>query len=375
MPSICAVGPVFLHFGDDVLVGGAHCGRVHQVELDAAGIGLVRDVGRVDFHRHREAELLGQEQRLAGRAGDDGARHRDAECGQQGLGFHLREHLAPFGQHGFDQHARALHVRLVAVRERAGSLRQQALVAVEGGDVGEGFHRGFRRAEGGDAGLGKCGPSGLDLDVAHPAGQQRLVEAAGDLDQRVGHLQRVGHRLGGEDDQRAVHAGIFHAQGDRVAVAFRRGVADDVHRVVVRPGGGKHFIQLRDGLVGQAGNGYAQVDRMVDRHHARPAAVGDDRQPVAAGAVGRGKGLGGGKQLADRHHAHHAGAAHRGVEHVVGADQRAGVRHHRLRAGGMAPDLDHEHRLGAGGGAQGAHEAARLVDALDVDQDALGLRV
>ena len=128
-------------------------------------------------------------------------------------------------------------------------------------------------------------------------------------------------------------------------------------------------------LVGQAGNGDAQVDRVVGRHHAGPAAVGDDGQAVAAGAVGRGKRLGGGKQLADRHHAHHAGAAHRGIEHVVGADQRAGVRHRRLRAGGMAPHLDHEHRLEAGGGAQGAHEAARVADAFDVDQDALGLRV
>jgi hypothetical protein len=41
----------------------------------------------------------------------------------------------------------------------------------------------------------------------------------------------------------------------------------------------------------------------------------------------------------------------------------------------VASHLDHEDRLAARRGAQGAHEAARLADALDIDQDALRLRI
>ena len=66
---------------------------------------------------------------------------------------------------------------------------------------------------------------------------------------------------------------------------------------------------------------------------------------------------------------------HRRVEYIVRPDQRCGVRHRRLGAGRMASDLDQDHRLDAGGGAQRAHEAARVADAFDVQQDALGLGV
>jgi len=41
----------------------------------------------------------------------------------------------------------------------------------------------------------------------------------------------------------------------------------------------------------------------------------------------------------------------------------------------VTPHLDHDDGLEAGGRAQRAHEAARVADALDVEQDALGLRV
>ena len=48
---------------------------------------------------------------------------------------------------------------------------------------------------------------------------------------------------------------------------------------------------------------------------------------------------------------------------------------HRLGAGLIASHLDHDHGLQPRYGTQGAHEAARIADALDVHEDALGGRV
>ncbi len=61
---------------------------------------------------------------------------------------------------------------------------------------------------------------------------------------------------------------------------------------------------------------------------AGPAAVGDDGQAVAADAALGGEELGGGEQLLDGAGAHDAGALQGGVEHVIGTEQRAGVRDH-----------------------------------------------
>ena len=43
---------------------------------------------------------------------EDGLGDRDVEGRQQGLRFHLGQHLAPFGQHAFDQDARAFEIRV-----------------------------------------------------------------------------------------------------------------------------------------------------------------------------------------------------------------------------------------------------------------------
>ncbi len=58
-----------------------------------------------------------------------------------------------------------------------------------------------------------------------------------------------------------------------------------------------------------------------------------------------------GEQLLDGDRAHRAGARERRVEHVVGADQRAGVRLGGARALGVPARLHHDHRLEARGDA------------------------
>jgi hypothetical protein len=109
----------------------------------------------------------------------------------------------------------------------------------------------------------------------------------------------------------------------------------------------------------------------VGRQHAGPAAVGDHGQPLAHRAVARGQALGRGEQLDEGAHAHRARAAQRGVEHVVAAHDGRAVRLRGLVARGLAAGLEHHHRLGMRGRAQRAHEAARVVDAFEVHDDAV----
>ncbi len=74
-------------------------------------------------------------------------------------------------------------------------------------------------------------------------------------------------------------------------------------------------------------------------------------------------------------HAHDAGAVERGIEHIVGTDQRAGMRYGCAAALGEAACFHHDNGFGARGCTQGTHEAPRLVDALDVEHDGVGRRI
>ena len=366
------VRPFLLDAHGHLAEGGTHRLAAGQAQLDTAHVGLVRDVGRVDLHDHREAQLLSHEHGLGGVAGDQGLGHGNAEGGQQGLGFHLVQQVAAFRQGALDDQAGAFHVGLGALGQGAGGLHQLALVVIEGGQVGEHLHRRLRGGEVGNAGLLETAPAIRHLGLAHPAGDHRLAAALRHVDDRIRGLGGAGHGLGGQHDQDTVHVGIVQAGIDGMVIAVGGGVPDDVHGVAVGPGGGQDFVQPRHGLGPQFRQLHVQVHGAVGGHDAGAAAVGDDGQAVAGGFDVGGQGLGAGEELQDGVHPHHAGPAHQGVEHRVGAHQGAGVGLHRLGAGLVAAHLDQHHRLEAGGGAQGAHEAARVADALDVEQDALG---
>ncbi len=160
-----------------------------------------------------------------------------------------------------------------------------------------------------------------------------------------------------------------------MVVALRLRVADDVHRVAVRPVGRQVLVEVFDRGIRQRGHGEPEIGGAVRRHHAGAAAVGDDGKAVAGRTEAERQRPGCGEQMRDGLHAHDADAADGGVEHVVRPDQRGGVRHRGFRTGGMASDLDQDNRLDARGGAQRAHEAARVADAFDVHQDAVGVGV
>ena len=73
------LGVAQAHGVDDVVVGAPHRFGGVDVEAYAARLGLAGKLGSVDLHRHREADLLGDEQGLRGIVGDRGGRDR-REC-------------------------------------------------------------------------------------------------------------------------------------------------------------------------------------------------------------------------------------------------------------------------------------------------------
>ena len=127
-----------------------------------------------------------------------------------------------------------------------------------------------------------------------------------------------------------------------------------------------------DRLRRELGEPAAEIDQRVGRQDADAAAVGHDREPVAARRLRRGQGLDGVEQLLEPEHAQHAGAPEGGVVDRIGAGQRAGVRGGGARALGMPARLDHDHRLHARRGPRRGHELARVGDHLDVEQDRPG---
>ena len=88
-----------------------------------------------------------------------------------------------------------------------------------------------------------------------------------------------------------------------------------------------------------------------------------------------GQGARRGKQLLDGLHPNHTRTTHQGIKHGIGTDQGTGMRLHRLGPRLVTAHLEQDDGLDPRRGTQGAHEAARITDPLDVHQDALGRRI
>jgi len=143
----------------------------------------------------------------------------------------------------------------------------------------------------------------------------------------------------------------------------------------VAPGRGEEAIQLLHGLGGDPGELAAAGYESVCRQHAGAARVGQDRQAWPLRAWLFTQGLGHVEEVRDVVHAQDAAAHERGVEHLVGAGQGAGVRGGRVGGGGGAAGLDDDNRFSQGDLAGGRVERAGVAHGLHVDQDALGLPV
>ncbi|MDO9041200.1 MAG: hypothetical protein Q7U64_02510 [Desulfocapsaceae bacterium] len=117
----------------------------------------------------------------------------------------------------------------------AGHLLQELLVLGVGGEIGENLYCRLRGAEVRLPGLGKGGAGLGDLVLSHPADEKGLAALAGQLDHRHSRFQRLGHGLRRQNHQDAIDTCVIQAGLDRQMIAVRLGIADDVHRISVRP--------------------------------------------------------------------------------------------------------------------------------------------
>jgi hypothetical protein len=164
------------------------------------------------------------------------------------------------------------------------------------------------------------------------------------LDHRLGRLGRVGDGGRAVEHQHRVGVGVGQHGVERGAVAAGRGVADDVDRVAVRPGGRQGGVERGQRLGDSSASVPPAVHQGVGRHHAGAAAVGQDREPLARLRPGAPPPAPGSRPrrtvLGGVVHAQHAGAAEGGVvDRVRRRPARRCASARPARAGGVRPDL------------------------------------
>ena len=206
--------------------------------------------------------------------------------------------------------------------------------------------------------LGRRTRRAMFVDDPHHGGGD--IARPGDRGLHVHHQHRVVFRIGEQCFQ-------------RFGVAVGVGIADQIDRVRSRPGGRQRGIEPLHGRRGNRRRNAAEFDQPIDREHADAAAIGGDRQPLAARRGDAAERFGAIEQFAQVIDPQHAGAPECGVIDRILAGERTGVGGGGASALRHPPGLHHHHRFDARGGARRGHEFARVGDRLDIEQDCLGL--
>ena len=239
----------------------------------------------------------------------------------------------------------------------------------------EHVHGGLGGAEYRDAGRGQQCTRGNDAGLAHPAGNHRLGAALGRLDHHTRHLFGRCHGLWRKHDKHAVDTTVRKAGRDRRAITIATRIADEINGISVRPVGRQRTAQGFKRRGRQVRQRQPQIAGMVHRHHARSASVGDDHQTITRRLQMHAQSLCRSDQLSYGSHPDHPRATNSGIEDIIHADDRPGVRHRSPRPCRMAADLHQDHRLDTGRRAKTAHEAARIVYSFDIKKDMRGAPV
>lgn len=369
------VGLVVLAVLEDGVVGSADALLVLDVDLDAAGIGLVEDLRGDDLHDDREADLLGDGDSLVGGLGQLDLGDRDVVGGEDLLGLDLGQGVATVGAGGGDDGERLLLGALGAGVLVEGVVRT---LLEEGGLVegGEGAHRLSRVVVQRDLG-------GLEDDVALGAllatdeARDDGLAAVGDLvvpaDDGVGDLVGLGDRGLAVEDGDTADPLVLEGDLEALLVALEAGAAGDVDGVL---GGAEARHALVERLLQVLGGGL-QRDAVhlgsVGGQDADAAAVRDDDDVVALHRGLHGEGDRVADELLQVHGADDLGLLERGVVDLDGAREGAGVG--RGGGGAVGRDAGLQGDDGLAGSATSLDEVAAVLDALDVERDALGVLV
>ena len=358
-------------------------GRRTQPEADTADIRLVRNVVGQDLHRDRRGllEQSVRDLRDVLRRRRHPCRHGgNAEGGKHCLGFRLGQERAA-GAHG-RPHDRACRLvgdsRVAPITRRCAHERLLRLCVLP--EIVEALDRVARRFVGGDIGRAELLARAGDRRLAEPAGEDRRhgfgVRRLHDgIQHRLCRFGRRGEGRGAVHHQDAVGLRVCEHGVERRLVAVRTGIADDVDRVGARPIGGKHLVQRGDELVAQGCQPAIEPHQIVNREHARAAAIGEDQELVARYRPQACERLRSGEQLLELLDADEPCAAEGGADRDVAAGERAGMRRGRTRGGRVPAGFDHDDRLRPRGRPCRRHEFAGSRDGLEIEQDRAGREV
>lgn len=264
-------------------------------------------------------------------------------------------------------------VGAVALRQQRGGLVEPTQGVTEAPERVEQPRRGIGVGVGGDAGGIEDRHAGGHLIAAHPAGEQGFAAAFGQLPQALGSGGGIGHRLGREDHQQAIAAGISEGDLDGAPIALRIGVAKDVDGIGVAPLGRQHGIEGGQALAREFRQLAAVEHQGVGGEHAWAAGVSDDRQPRTGGSPRLfGQHIGQIEQVGEAIHPQHAATPQRRLQHRITAGQGTGVGGRRPRRLGSAAALDQHDRLGERHFPRRREEGAGIADRLHINDDAAG---
>ena len=162
---------------------------------------------------------------------------------------------------------------------------------------------------------------------------------------------------------------------ERLGIAATGGIADDVHRVVMGPGGRQRRVQPLHRLGCELGQDPALVDQVIGREDGEAAAVAQDGHARPLRSRGHRQDLHRIEELIEAVDTQHPGAAEHGLVDRIGPGHRARVRGRGARALGVATRLDDDGGFHPGGGPGRGHELAGRGHRLDVEQDGAGLGI
>ncbi len=227
------------------------------------------------------------------------------------------------------------------------------------------------REEVGDAARLQRFASLVTIDRTEPRGHHRLALATrhrGDGTRGIGRADRRPRHV---QCQHGVDTGIGERRCDRRGEALRWRLAAHVDGVAAQTLLRQHRVQCVQRRLPELGEPHATLDRAVGREKRGTAAVGDDREAVAARDLAHRQDARRGKELRVGAHADRAGATHGGVEDGIRREALGDVVGRIVRAAG----LQHDHGLGPRSRAQRRDEAPCVAHRLHVEQDAVGGRV
>ena len=234
-------------------------------------------MSREDLEGHGRANLLGDRRRLPRRLRDPRRDGGHPVGSEECLGFGLGEPSTPFAERPRDEDTGSFGVGREFLGDGGRGLHQQLLRAPVIDQVHEGAHGLAGRRIARDPMRPEHPPRLLGRAITHPARDERRVPPLTPrLDQRLCGFGAGGHGGRAMECQHGIHAGVFHQGRERLRIAAPGGITDDIHRVMMGPGGRQRHVQPVQRLRRELRQDPALIDQVIGREHREAAAVAQD---------------------------------------------------------------------------------------------------